>query len=517
MKNTAKVLSLFIICGYLAYAMSGCVTPKVIKTTEAAVKDKNVQVTDDEFEFWKKLAKEGKDSAERSKGAFWCGQYHYNKKNLPDAVKYFEFNEKYYSDTDWGYLSIARLFDIDMERANTENAYARLKVLLEKRHEFAQFETVAVDSLKSLVSSMKRDELKSLYAKHIHKMIDEYALYYLCGMDYAEKNFDEFYTHANAFLIDFRDSAFYQEITADYKASVKYKPVTAGKIGVIIPLTGKSMDIGSLVKSGLEIALADYNSKKEPGLALSLIYIDEENPKLEAAVTKAIETDGVIAFIGPLYSKTVKTLQGVMERYNTALFSPTAGQPDLTGKSQYFFRNCGTAKGQAYATARYIMENTSFRNIASIYSDNSYGKILNDSFAEKIKSSGGNMVRQVAYDPKQNDFQEQMVLLGGVNTILLKEKRATEKMKLDDEMEAAGKKMVAKAFDYMNIVPPDDDAIPKPTPDPKMKKVNFCLVHLSPRGDDVRRLSDRRRHDEKTQLHPGKIQRLERDKAEKRR
>lgn len=488
MKKTTKLLSLLIICGLFVFFMSGCVTPPVIQNTDTAAKDKNVQVSDEEFLAWKELAKNGKDSAERSKGAFWAGQYHYNKKNTPDAKKYFEFNEKYYADTDWGYLSIARLFDMYMEKGETEKAHIKLKILLEKRHQFAQFEGVAMERLKAMTASMDREGLKTLYAKHIHKMIDEYALYYLCKLDFAENNFDEFYTHANTFLIDFRDSLFYQEITDNYKASVKYKPINANRIGVIIPLTGKSMDIGIMVKSGFEIALNEYNEGKEPSAALSLIYIDEENPKLEAAVTKAIEDDGVIAFLGPLYSKTVKTLSPIMDRYNTALLSSTAGQPDLTGKSRYFFRNCGTAKGQAYATARYIMENTQFRNIASIYSDNAYGKILNDSFAEKITSSGGVMSRQVSYDPKINDFQEQMVLLGGINTILLKEKRANEKMKLDDEMEIAGRRMLAKAFDYLNIVPPDDNVMPKPTPDPKFKKVNFCLVHLSPRGDNVRRL-----------------------------
>lgn len=488
MKKTAKLLLLFVVGIISAYILSGCAPVKIIKVTDAAVMDKNVQVTDQEFEFWNKSAKDGKTPDERSQGAFWSGQYHYNKKNYPDALKYLEFNEKYYPDTDWGYLSIARIFDINMEQKDSEKGLARLKLLLEKRHQFSKLEILALDRLKSMTSAMNREELKGVYAKHVHKMIDEYALYYLCKMDYVESNFDEFYAHANAFLIDFRDSVFYQEITDKTKISVKNKPVSASKIGVIIPLSGKSMDLGGLVKSGLEIALAEYNADKEPGQALSLIYIDEENSKLEAAVTSAIETQGVIAFLGPLYSKTVKILIPIMDKYTTALISSTAAQPDLTGKSLYFFRNCGTAKGQAYAAARYIIENTGFKNIATLYSDNAYGKILNDSFAEKIKSSGGTMVRQISYDPKVNDFQEQMVLLGGINTILLKEKRAAEKMKLDDEMESAGKKMIAKAFDYLNIIPPDDNAIPKPTPDPKMKKINVCLVHLSPIGEDVRRL-----------------------------
>lgn len=488
MKNIIKFFTLFFILGLLAYSMSGCAATKIAITPNASGIDKSVQVSDEDFNYWKKIAQDGKDSIERSRGTFWAGQYYYNKKNYSDALKYFEFNEKYYSDTDMGYLSVVRLFDINIENNEIEKGLDRLKLLLEKRHQFSVFQDVAIDRLKTTMASIKKEDLKNIYAKHIYQTIDEYAIYYLCKIDYAENNIDEFYFNANIFLIDFRDSLFYQEITDNYKAALKYKPLKANKIGVIIPLTGKSMDIGSLVKNGFDIAMDDYNATNKTGMTLNLIYIDEESADLKAEVISAIETQGVIAFMGPLYSKTVKTLIPIMDKYNTVLFSSTAGQPDLTGKSSYFFRNCGTAKGQAYSTAKYIMENTSFRNIATLYSDNAYGKILNDSFVEKIKSHGGNLVKQVVYDPKVNDFQEQMVLLGGINTILLKEKHATEKMKLDEQMESAGKKMLAKVYDYMNIIPPNDNAIPKPTPDPKIKTINICLVHLSPHGENVRRL-----------------------------
>jgi ABC-type branched-subunit amino acid transport system substrate-binding protein len=479
-----KLVYAVIVVMVLAWA-AGCVTVKPVKTSESAVREKLTSVSDEEYEQWKKSVKEGKDSAERSKGAFWCGQYNYNKKNYDEAIKYFSYNEKYYSDVDWGYLSILRLYDISIETGKKDEAIDKLKVLLEKRHEFSQFEDVAVKRLDELASKMGREELKALYAKHTHKLIDEYALYYLSLLDLKEGNYDEFYVHSNAFLIDFRDSKFYAEITAKYKESVKYKPVNNKKIGVVVPLTGKSMDIGADVKSGLELAVSEYNEGKTPELKISLIYMDEEDPKLEQTVIKSIETDGVIAIIGPLYSKTVKTLAPVLERYNTVLFSSTAAQPDLMGKSKYFFRNCATAKGQAYATANYIVSDTAYRKLASIYSDNAYGKTLNDFFAEKMKASGGEMVKQVSYDPKTNDFQEGMVQLGGINTILLKDKRGTEKQKLDDIMEASAKSMMQKIFDYLNVTPPDETVMPKPTPDPALQRISICVLHMSPSGDDV--------------------------------
>jgi ABC-type branched-subunit amino acid transport system substrate-binding protein len=472
-----------------AYIASGCATPGIERNSGTAINSKITAISDDEFEYWKKLARDGKNAQERSEGAFWSGQYHYLKKNYTDALKYFEFDEKYYPDTDWGYLSTMRIFDISVEKQDSARAAAELKTLLEKRHQFSQFESTAIDRLNSYTSKMDMGQLKALYASHAHKLADEYALYYICKLDLASKDYPVFYSHAGAFIADFRDSLFYAEINALYKENIQYRVVSASKIGVIMPLTGKSMDIGSDVKSGVELALENYNTGRAENLKTTLIYLDEENPNLVANVVNAIEKEGVIAFIGPLYSKTVKTLQPVMDKYTTVLFSSTAAQPDLTGKSPYFFRDCATARGQAYATAKYIYENTAFRNIATIYSDNAYGKILDDNFSGKFKALGGTVVRQVSYDPGTNDFQEQMVLLGGINTILLKDKRGTEKTKLDDATEDAGKKILSKIFDFMAITPPDDTAVPKPTPDPNMKKASICIIHMSALGDDAARFN----------------------------
>lgn len=488
MKTNKECKALILLLSvFFAAWIAGCAPAKTIRTTESAMGGKLTSVSDDEYGQWKSILKDGKDASERAKAAFWCGQYNYNKKNYDEGVKYFSYGEKYYPDVDWGYLSMLRLYDIFTETGSKDRAIEELKGLLEKRHQFSQFDDIAVKRLSSLTSIMGREDLKALYAKHAHRMIDEYSLYYLSMLDLKEENTDEFTVHANAFLTDYRDSKFYPDMILKYKGTVKNTPAISKKIGVIVPLTGKSMDIGTLVKSGLELAVSEYNEGKTPELKINLIYLDEEDPKLEDAVVRSIETDGVTALIGPLYSKTVKELIPILEKYKTVLFSPTAAQPDITGMSRYFFRNCATAKGQAYATAKYIIDNTAYRKLAVIYSDNAYGKTLNDYFAEKIKAFGGEMVKQVSYDPKNTDFQEQMVQLGGINTILLKDKRSTEKTKLDNQMEDAGRRILKKIFDYKSVTPPDETAIPRPTPDPNLHKISICLLHISPDGDDVAR------------------------------
>jgi len=318
--------------------------------------------------------------------------------------------------------------------------------------------------------------------------VDEEILYYLCKTALAENDFDRFFRHAGSFLFQFRDSAYYEEILAKFRESSKYKPVSARSFGVILPLTGKSMDVGKLIKNAVELALAEYNEGKDDERRVGVIYIDEADEKLEEKVVKIIEEQNVIAFLGPVYSKTVKQLMPVMEQYNTAMFSPTAAQPDLVSDRGFFFRNCGTAAGQAAAMAKYIMSDTAYRRLCTMYSLDAYGRNLNEAFTSRFAALGGEVVKQAGFDPAASDFRQQIVALGGIDAMLLKSKRAEEAMALSDEIEKAGKRIQRRIFDYLNLFM---DEVSEPL-DPKKAKfikpvVSVALLKFTPLGKNTKK------------------------------
>jgi ABC-type branched-subunit amino acid transport system substrate-binding protein len=484
-----KICIYFFLAVILAAIASSCIPKLVVRTADAAVKDRNVQVSDDEVPYWQGSIKNGTDTTQRAKGAFWVGQYYFNKKDFDNAMKYFGYNEKFYTDVDWGYLSVFREADIFAGKKDMVSAMDRMKILMEKRYQFPQFKAIVTAMLEEMLRSMTPDELDRLYEKHEHKIIDENILYYQCRTAYANNDFDKFFKYAGSFLFQFRDSEYYDEILKKFKESVKYKPVNNKNVGVIIPLTGKSMDIGTVIKNGLELALSDYNTGKDAAQQVSLVYIDEAQDKLEESVIKAIEQNNVISFIGPIYSKTVKQIMPLMERYNIVLFSPTAAQPDLVSSGSYFFRDCGTAKGQAHAMAKYINENTAFKRMCTMYSDNSYGKTLNDSFVEKFSALGGTIINQASFDQDASDFRKQIVTLGGIDTMMLKARRADEAQALSEEMEKAGKMIQEKIFDYLHLYNADSDAAtPTPPKNPADIKpvVTVAMLHITPRGERVK-------------------------------
>ncbi|HRU38315.1 MAG TPA: hypothetical protein P5511_00450, partial [Candidatus Goldiibacteriota bacterium] len=121
---------------------------------ETVLTTKVIPVEETEVPQWQAMIKGGKSSDERSKGAFWTGQYYFNKKDYPAASKYFEYNLKYYIDTDWGYLSAVRMADIYLEQKDNDRALDTIKVLYEKRLQFAAFKQAASSRLLELLKSV---------------------------------------------------------------------------------------------------------------------------------------------------------------------------------------------------------------------------------------------------------------------------------------------------------------------------------------------------------------------------
>lgn len=464
---------------YALFVVSGCAPAVIVKSPGAVTSANVIPVSEEEYKYFTSLIQGGKDAEERARGVFWAGQYHQNKKEDGKALKYYEYNEKHYQNSVWGFLSVLRQVEMLTAAARYEEAMRKVKILLENRHRFSAYNETILSRLKSVLSLMSDAEVKKVYREKIHPLAEEYALYTMAIRAAAEKDFDSFFGYAREFLVAFRDSVFTGEISEKFREYVKFRPVDAGKIGVVIPLSGKAVNIGRAIRNGIELALGEENAERKPEERVSLIYIDEESPELEANLVKLIEEKNIIALIGPLYSRTVKRIMPIAESYSLAVFSSTAAQPEITGRSEYFFRNCGTARGQARAMADYIAGNTGFKKMATLYSDNAFGQVMNEFFSERAVEKGLEIKRNSEYPSNTSDFKDAIVALGGVDTIILKDRRAKEVMGLNKAMEDAGNRIVKRILDYAMIYTTDKkekEALPK---------LGVTLIQFVPGGENT--------------------------------
>ena len=85
------------------------------------------------------------------------------------------------------------------------------------------------------------------------------------------------------------------------------------KIGVLLPLTGEHKEIGNLILNAIELALFQTDNKK-----IKLVIRDT---KADAQTTQKVFKDfidsNIKIFIGPLYSKSLASIEGYVSKKGT--------------------------------------------------------------------------------------------------------------------------------------------------------------------------------------------------------
>ncbi len=187
---------------------------------------------------------------------------------------------------------------------------------------------------------------------------------------------------------------------------LKKEPVL---IGFVADLTGKQSELGVQERNGVQLAVEKANAAGGiNGRPVELLIRDDLGSAEGARqAARELADAGVSAVIG--HATSSQTLAGlqVTAASQLVLISPTASSPDLSGRSEYFFRVYPTFHESAQAFASYISEQRKLRRIAVIYdSDNAaYSKTYRNVFSDKYISSGGTLVKEVEFSSSsQPDF-----------------------------------------------------------------------------------------------------------------
>lgn len=187
--------------------------------------------------------------------------------------------------------------------------------------------------------------------------------------------------------------------------ALKWLDTTPVSIGFVGQLTGKQMELGVQERDGVLLAVEHVNASGGiNGHPLKLIIRDDLGvPDQAREADRALIASGVVAIIG--HPTTAQSLAG-MEVTNPAkmvLISPTVSSPVVSGKDDYFFRLYPSFKDSAQAFAAHIFQKERVGKIAVILdTDNAgYAKTYSDTFLERFKSLGGEVVGLAAFSSKK--------------------------------------------------------------------------------------------------------------------
>lgn len=186
------------------------------------------------------------------------------------------------------------------------------------------------------------------------------------------------------------------------------------RFGATFPLTGEVASYGQKAQRGIELAVEDLNAKG--GLLNSQVSVDfqdDRNDKREAVsiMTKFATIDKVPVIFGSAGSGVSLAIAPLANRYKVVLISPVSSSSQLsTEGGDFFFRTVPADDLQAEVLAQWVFDSGAKR-VAVVYTNNSWGKPLEEGFSAKFTALGGQVLLSEGVQEGSADFRTIIVKL----------------------------------------------------------------------------------------------------------
>ncbi|MDD2229499.1 MAG: ABC transporter substrate-binding protein [Candidatus Cloacimonetes bacterium] len=197
-------------------------------------------------------------------------------------------------------------------------------------------------------------------------------------------------------------------ITATILFGCKQKPVdNTIRVGVILPLTGDSAYMGVAFKSGMDLALEQYEQKRaaEKLPEVKIFYEDSMDLSKNAvsAYQKLKSIDKVDMYI--CVSGGWKALIPLANADKKVLFCSAVSPSKVTEGSDWTFRFYTSADADAALMAKYAIEKLALQKIGILYVNDDFGSSYKDVFSSVFTEGTNNAVITEGFNPSDSDFR----------------------------------------------------------------------------------------------------------------
>lgn len=180
------------------------------------------------------------------------------------------------------------------------------------------------------------------------------------------------------------------------------------KFGATFPLTGEVASYGIKAKRGIELKVEEMNIQGGIlGKKVVVDFQDDKNDTKEAIsiFNKFASIDKLPIVFGSAGSTVTLAIAPLANRYKVILISPISSSAKLsTEGGKYFFRTVPADNLQAEILARWVFD-TGARNVAVVFTNNSWGKPLSEGFIELFSKFGGTVSINEGVIENTNDFR----------------------------------------------------------------------------------------------------------------
>ena len=189
-------------------------------------------------------------------------------------------------------------------------------------------------------------------------------------------------------------------------------------LGYIGPLTGESALWGEVESNTLKMLVEETNANGGIiGKQIDLKIYDNRGDAVETtnAARKAIQNDGVVAFIGPDSSSGAIALDEVCDEYGIPHITTTGTNYKVTQREEdgsvrkYAFRICLSDPQLGDIMGGYAIDRLGYEKVAILYEITSeYSLGIAQNFTDAFETKGGEIVASEAYKTGDVDFRAQL-------------------------------------------------------------------------------------------------------------
>jgi len=189
------------------------------------------------------------------------------------------------------------------------------------------------------------------------------------------------------------------------------------KIGVIIPEEGSLYEYGYQIRSGIQMAFAEIQAKKQSGESglrknYKLIWEVENEKDIDSirASFNRLKDQGVTAIIGPASSAGVLALTDLANESHIVLLSPSASSPEINADAgNSVFRNYPSDTLEAQQLANLIFQKCRMQRILMVRARNTFSEGITYEMLRFGRAGSKLIPNQVVKfdaDPKNVNFAE---------------------------------------------------------------------------------------------------------------
>lgn len=196
--------------------------------------------------------------------------------------------------------------------------------------------------------------------------------------------------------------------------------------GVVGPMTGDAADYGTMLQTGVNLAVDEINAAG--GIAGRQVKIEVCDDKCQPdqgslCAQRMVANASIFAVIGHVCSSCTLAAGPIYEKAGLTAMTVSSTNPEVTAKGwKHIFRTIPHDGMQGPLMAQFAIQTLAKKKLAIIYGNNDYGKGLLDRTTPEVTKMGGQLVATETYNPGvDKDFSAQLTKIAkaGPEALLL--------------------------------------------------------------------------------------------------